>query len=154
MKKTWIFIIVIILVIIALVLVNKKPKVETPAEIGNTNTTAPTTSTKTTTSTTTKTTSTSTTTVKEVPFTIYGGNYYFDPNIIKVKQGSRVTIIFHNKEGFHNLRIDAYNIGTSVIPAYGEGKFTFIADKKGSFEFYCTVNNHRALGMKGTLVVE
>jgi plastocyanin len=29
-----------------------------------------------------------------------------------------------------------------------------VADKKGTFEYYCSVGQHRALGMKGKLVVE
>ena len=31
---------------------------------------------------------------------------------------------------------------------------TFIADQEGSFEYYCSVGNHREEGMVGTLIVE
>jgi plastocyanin len=30
----------------------------------------------------------------------------------------------------------------------------FVANKKGKFEYYCSVGEHRAMGMKGNLVVE
>jgi uncharacterized cupredoxin-like copper-binding protein len=30
----------------------------------------------------------------------------------------------------------------------------FVADKTGTFEFYCSVGNHRQMGMVGTLVVQ
>jgi hypothetical protein len=30
----------------------------------------------------------------------------------------------------------------------------FTADKAGTFEYYCSVGNHRAMGMKGTLTVK
>jgi len=31
---------------------------------------------------------------------------------------------------------------------------TFVADKTGTFEYYCSVGNHRAQGMVGKLIVE
>ena len=34
-----------------------------------------------------------------------------------------------------------------------EQTITFVADKTGGFEFYCSVGNHRAMGMVGTLIV-
>jgi nitrite reductase (NO-forming) len=30
----------------------------------------------------------------------------------------------------------------------------FVADKTGTFEYYCSVGAHRAMGMTGSLVVE
>jgi len=85
---------------------------------------------------------------------VNGGNFYFKPNIIKVKQGDRVDITFVNNEGFHDFKIDEYNISTNRIKDGGQEKITFVADKKGSFEYYCSVGTHRQMGMKGTLVVE
>jgi plastocyanin len=151
MKKNVIIVVVLILVVVAIVLNNKKPKVEEQGQVIDTNTV------KTENPSSTKNSVEQATTApaaKDVVFTVYGGNYYFDPNIIKVKQGTRVTIVFHNKEGLHNLKFEGYNVSTSIIPAYGEEKFSFIADKKGSFEYYCSSNNHRQLGMKGTMIVE
>ena len=34
------------------------------------------------------------------------------------------------------------------------GTVTFVADKAGTFEYYCSVGQHRANGMVGKLVVE
>lgn len=89
--------------------------------------------------------------VKE--FTISGGNYYFSPNAISVNKGDTVKINFVNSGGVHNLIVDGYNVGTPTISSGQDAAFTFVADKSGSFEYYCSVGSHRQMGMKGTLTV-
>ncbi len=86
--------------------------------------------------------------------TVEAGNYYFKPDKIKVKKGEKVTITINNKGGFHDFAIDAFNVKSAMIPSDGSTTVTFTPDKTGTFEFYCSVGNHRAMGMKGTLVVE
>jgi plastocyanin len=83
-----------------------------------------------------------------------GSNFSFTPNVIKVKQGDTVNITFRNNEGFHDFRIDEFNVAASQIKANEQEKITFIADKKGSFEYYCSIGTHRQQGMWGTLIVE
>ncbi len=90
--------------------------------------------------------------VKE--FTIIGSNYSFAPATLTVKQGDTVTIIFKNNDGFHDLKIDEFQAATKQIKAGAEDSITFIADKAGTFEYYCSVGKHRQMGMKGTLIVE
>lgn len=90
--------------------------------------------------------------VKE--FVIKGTNFSFDPSVITVNQGDRVKITFENTEGFHDLVIDEYEIATTQVNAPDIQTVEFIADKVGSFEYYCSVGKHREQGMKGTLVVE
>ena len=73
---------------------------------------------------------------------------------IKVKQGDRVRIEFTSTTGFHDWKVDEFNAATEKVK---DGGFTFIeftADKKGSFEYYCSVGPHRKNGMKGNLIVE
>jgi plastocyanin len=89
--------------------------------------------------------------VKE--FTIDGSNYKFAPNTISVNQGDTVKINFKNTGGFHNFVIDEFNAKTKTIPINQEDSIEFVADKAGSFQFYCSVGNHRAMGMVGTLTV-
>ena len=91
---------------------------------------------------------------QDSPFTVNGGNYYFKPNIIKVKQGDKVTIKFINDDGMHNFIIDEFKARTQIIKGGAEETISFVADKKGSFEYYCSVGQHRQMGMKGTLIVE
>jgi plastocyanin len=90
--------------------------------------------------------------VKE--FTITGKNFSFMPNLIKVKKGDRVRITFNNTEGFHDFVIDEFGAATKQAKSPDTEVLEFVADKTGSFEFYCSVGSHRAMGMKGTLVVE
>ncbi len=91
---------------------------------------------------------------KAVTFDVNGGNFYLKPNMIKVNKGDTVTINFKNDGGIHDLKIDAFNVSTPVIQAGQAASITFVADKTGTFEYYCSVGSHRAMGMKGTLIVE
>ena len=87
-------------------------------------------------------------------FTITGKNYSFAPSTLAVKKGDTVKIIFKNMDGFHDWRIDEFRVGTQRIRAGQENTITFVADKTGQFEFYCSVDSHRSMGMRGTLTVE
>ena len=100
----------------------------------------------------TTTETTATTSVKE--FTVSGTNYAFDPSTIKVNKGDKVKITFKNTQGFHDWVIDEYGVATKQTNAPTTEVLEFTADKVGSFEYYCSVGSHRAMGMKGTLVVE
>ncbi len=90
--------------------------------------------------------------VKE--FTVTGKNFSFDPSTITVNQGDQVKITFVNSGGFHDFRIDGYNVGTSKINGGAQESFEFTADKAGTFEYYCSVGTHRQMGMRGTLTVQ
>ena len=90
--------------------------------------------------------------VKE--FTISGQNFSFTPNMISVKKGDKVRIIFENTMGFHDFKIDEYGVSTKQAKAPYQEIVEFTANKVGSFEYYCSVGTHRAMGMKGTLNVE
>ena len=87
-------------------------------------------------------------------FTVEGGMFYFKPSEMKVKKGDTVKITLTNKEGLHDWVLDEFNAKTKRIKAGETDTVTFIADKVGTFEYYCSVGNHRAMGMKGNLIVE
>lgn len=90
--------------------------------------------------------------VKE--FTVVGSPFKFEPAILKVKKGDTVKITFKNSAGTHDFVIDELNVKTKVLKAGTEEVVEFKADKAGSFEYYCSVGNHRQMGMKGTLTVQ
>lgn len=90
----------------------------------------------------------------EVTLTIIGKNFSFDPKEIKVKQGQKVTVIFENASGMHDFVIDEFNVKSERISSGGNAKVSFVPSKKGSFQYYCSVGNHRQMGMVGTLIVE
>ena len=83
--------------------------------------------------------------------------FYIDgvenPEMI-VREGDIVTIEFSSEEGFHDWVVDEFNASTERINAGSRSRVVFVADKKGTFEYYCSVGKHRANGMKGTFIVE
>jgi len=90
--------------------------------------------------------------VKE--FVVTGQNFSFSPSTIIVKKGDRVKITFKNTQGFHDFKIDEYSVAAAQTKSPAEEVLEFTADKVGTFEYYCSVGSHRAMGMKGTLKVE
>jgi plastocyanin len=87
-------------------------------------------------------------------FTVTGSNFKFDPAELRVQEGDSVEITFVNAGGMHDFVLDAFNARTEVIQAGEQQTIRFTADKKGSFEYYCSVGSHRQMGMVGTLIVE
>ena len=92
-------------------------------------------------------------------FKITGDNFRFfmegvESPDLRVKEGDRVRIDFTNEEGFHDWKIDEFNASTAQISAGQSESIEFVADRKGTFEYYCSVGQHRANGMKGNLIVE
>ena len=86
-------------------------------------------------------------------FTVTGSNFAFAPSAMTVKKGDNVVITFKNGDGFHDFVIDELNVRTAQIQDGAQETVTFVADKAGTFEYYCSVGQHRAMGMKGTLTV-
>lgn len=92
--------------------------------------------------------------VKE--FTVEGASLKFTPNTIRVNVGDRVKINFKNtgSQGMHDFVIDEFDVATEVLGSGEEEQVEFVANRAGTFEFYCSVEDHREMGMVGTLVVE
>lgn len=87
-------------------------------------------------------------------FTVSGAsNFTFTPNTMTVKKGDTVRITFKNVSGFHDFVLEQFDVRTKQIAAGKEETIEFVADKTGKFEYYCSVDSHRANGMKGTLTV-
>ena len=92
--------------------------------------------------------------VSQKEFTVTAQNYSFIPSVITVKKGDKVRITLKNVNGFHDFKLDEFNVATERISEGQEKTIEFVADKAGTFEYYCSVGNHRAMGMKGMLTVE
>ena len=97
--------------------------------------------------------------IPEKVFTLTGENYKFildgkESPELKVKEGDKVIIKFTNTAGLHNWVLDEFNVATKQVKAGESSSVEFIADKKGTFEYYCSVGGHRFEGMKGNLIVE
>jgi len=89
-----------------------------------------------------------------VEFTVRAEDYSFSPVEMVVKKGQRVKIILVNVGGYHDLLIDEFRVDSGRINEGEEVSVEFMAGEVGEFEYYCSVGNHRAQGMVGTLVVE
>ena len=92
-------------------------------------------------------------------FVLDGENFKFiqdgvDNPEIKVKEGDKVRIEFTSVGGFHDWVVDEFNAATERVNEGGSTFVEFIADKKGTYEYYCSVGQHRSFGMKGVFVVE
>lgn len=86
--------------------------------------------------------------------TVTGKNFSLSPAEIRVKKGDKVKIVFQNESGFHDWVIDEFNARTQQFMGPGTQEVEFVADKTGEFEYYCSVGQHRKMGMKGKLIVE
>ncbi|HAT03187.1 MAG TPA: hypothetical protein DCS29_00205 [Candidatus Magasanikbacteria bacterium] len=89
----------------------------------------------------------------DVVINVTGQNFSFSPASITVKKDQIVQINLTASQGFHDWVIDEFDARTSQINAPGSSSVTFVADKAGEFQFYCSVGQHRQMGMIGTLVV-
>jgi nitrosocyanin len=86
--------------------------------------------------------------------TVSGGNFFFTPKTLTVNKGDTVKVVFKNSGGTHNFVIDEFDVETKTIQGGAEDTVEFVADKAGTYEFYCSVGQHRQMGMKGTLTVK
>ena len=89
-----------------------------------------------------------------VEFSITGKNFEYSQKEIRVKQGDRVRINFTSESGFHDWVVDAFGVRTEQVLTGASSSVEFVASQKGNFEFYCSVGNHRGMGMVGNLIVE
>ena len=92
---------------------------------------------------------------EEVTITVEGGEWFFKPETIMVKQGQEVTIKLENVGSVpHNLKVGQFDAKTETVGGGSTTSITFVADKAGKFPFWCAIPGHRSAGMEGTLIVE
>lgn len=81
-------------------------------------------------------------------------NFSYSQKEILVNKGDLVTIKVTNTQGTHDFVIDELGLNSGIVPT-GESKtFEFRADREGIYEYYCSVGNHRQMGMRGKLIVQ
>jgi cytochrome c oxidase subunit 2 len=85
--------------------------------------------------------------------TIIADQFAFTPDRVDVRQGDLVTIAFKAADIPHSFTIDTYRIAKRA--AAGQTiVFEFLADRPGTFAFYCSLTSDaRCRGMHGELVV-
>ena len=89
-------------------------------------------------------------------FTLDSFEFGYDQKTVTVKKGDTVKITLTNSgKMMHDWVVDEFTGAKMKRVTNGQtGTVTFVADKAGTFEYYCSVGQHRANGMVGKLVVE
>ncbi len=86
---------------------------------------------------------------------IVANEYSFTPSSIGLEKGDSVSITLKNAGATsHTLFMDGYGVTTGSVAPGRSGTLSFTADKTGSFDFYCNIDGHRDLGMRGTMEVK
>jgi nitrite reductase (NO-forming) len=79
----------------------------------------------------------------------------FSLKTLTVKKGDTVKITLTNSGKYtHDWVVDEFSARTKVIKNGESDSITFVPDKAGTFEYYCSVMTHRSQGMVGKLIVE
>lgn len=69
---------------------------------------------------------------------IAASQYQFDPGVVHVNRGDRVTIELVATDVVHGLYLDGYGLQMTADPGQTE-RLTFVADRPGTFRFRCSV---------------
>ena len=80
-----------------------------------------------------------------------GGNLAFDPPAVRVSQGTTVVWTWTGMGGAHNVAAEDGSFESELVTEEGH-TVSHAFDESGTVEYVCTP--HRALGMKGAVVVE
>lgn len=89
-------------------------------------------------------------------FTLDSSEFKFDIKTITVKSGDTVKLTLTNSGKMpHDWVVDEFTgAKTKKITNGQTDTITFVADKVGTYEYYCSVGQHRANGMVGKLIVQ
>ncbi len=93
------------------------------------------------------------TNVKEI--TMEMSNWKISMAPVTVKKGDTIKLTIKVAEGRHGFDMPAFDVKTGELGAGEEKTVTFVADKTGSFDYFCNVpcgTGHKE--MRGKLVVE
>lgn len=86
---------------------------------------------------------------------VEANNWYFEPEEIRVKEGTKVKITLRGVTGAHTFALPDFSVKSQVVEPGETATVEFVADKKGEFSFKCAVfcgEGHT--GMMGKFIVE
>ena len=85
-------------------------------------------------------------TEKDFSITVAGGS--------TVKPGTYTFVVTNKGPSSHNLTINGPGVANAATPTFAPGTMTLTATlKKGTYDLFCSVPGHRALGMDTKLTV-
>lgn len=96
-------------------------------------------------------------------FQVNAGSYYYSPSSLTISVGD--TVVWINDGGFHDVNGDisaltgnSYNnpesFNSNATNVAGAEIYTHVFSIAGTYNYDCSVGNHAAQGMTGTIVVE
>lgn len=85
---------------------------------------------------------------------VEAGSFYYTPNEIRVKKGEKIKLVLNSVDMMHDFVIDELDVKIPVTKSGSSATVEFTAETAGSFEYYCSVGQHRASGQVGTIIVE
>lgn len=86
---------------------------------------------------------------------IEGSEFKFNLASLTLKKGEKVRLTLANTGMMkHDFVVDELSVRTKIISSGETDTIEFTPETIGTFEFYCSVGQHRANGMKGMLTVE
>ena len=71
-------------------------------------------------------------------FRVEASRFAYEPSVLKVNRGDRVTIDLVAEDVIHGLSIDGYNLAISADPGQ-TARLTFVANHSGAFRLRCSV---------------
>ena len=90
----------------------------------------------------------------QIEITIEGDKFRFSPAKITLKKGQTIKLTLISRDMPHDFVVDELNFRTKLLQPGESQTLEFTPDIAGTFEYYCSFNRHRQMGMVGTLVVE
>jgi heme/copper-type cytochrome/quinol oxidase subunit 2 len=75
---------------------------------------------------------------QERSFHVEASRFAYQPSVLKVNQGDRVTIDLVAEDVTHGLSVDGYNLEITADPGQPT-RLTFVADHSGAFRLRCSV---------------
>ncbi len=87
----------------------------------------------------------------EQTITLEAGAFYYKPNVITAKKGQKIKVVMTSKDMMHDFIIDELGVKLPITKSGETNTVEFTPDKTGTFEFYCSVGQHRAKGQVGKI---
>lgn len=70
---------------------------------------------------------------------VEASSYQFEPGVVRVNRGDRVTLELASTDVVHGLHIDGYNLELQADPGQPR-RITFTAERSGAFRWRCSVS--------------
>src|SRR5262245_27072852 len=106
------------------------------------------------TSTTAASSRTTSTTTQPATVKVRAKSFKFTPSKLKLPSRQPVSVELTSTDTRHDIAVSGPGLSGKVIVTANGGKTatgTLRLPKKGKYQFYCTIQGHRAAGMQGTI---